>query len=99
MKQHYHACIESCNLCADACDYCATACLAEDDVRMMADCIRADLDCAAICRLAAGSMSRDGSFVHEICELCAETCSACAAECERHPYDHLPRLRPGVPSL
>jgi len=88
MHQHYQSCIDACNLCAGACDHCAIACLAEDDVQMMADCIRTDIDCAAICRLAAGSMARGSAFVHEICELCARICSACAAECERHPYDH-----------
>jgi hypothetical protein len=49
----YQSCIEACNTCADACDYCSIACLQEDDVKMMAECIRLDLDCAAICRLAA----------------------------------------------
>src|ERR1700682_4475707 len=49
----YQSCIEACNTCADACDYCSIACLQEDDVKMMAECIRLALDCAAICRLAA----------------------------------------------
>jgi hypothetical protein len=33
-------------------------------------------------------MARGSEFVHEICELCAEVCLACATECEKHPQDH-----------
>ncbi len=88
MHPSFRACIEACNLCADACDHCATACLAEEDVKTMAGCIRLDIDCAAICRLAAGAMSRGSELAHEICELCAEACDACGAECGRHSHDH-----------
>ena len=42
--QRYQSCIEACNTCADACDYCSIACLQEDDLKMMAECIRLDLD-------------------------------------------------------
>ena len=88
MHQQYESCIDACNRCADACDHCATACLREDDVKMMAACIRSDMDCAAMCRLAAGAMARGSEFAHEICALCAEICSACGAECARHQHDH-----------
>jgi hypothetical protein len=37
------------NIRADTCDSCSSACVREDDVTMMAECIRLDLDCAAIC--------------------------------------------------
>jgi hypothetical protein len=84
--QHHQSCIDACNACADACDHCATACLAENDVKMMAQCIRLDMDCAAICRLAAGYMSRGSEFAMEICALCADVCDACGAECEKHQH-------------
>jgi hypothetical protein len=88
MHSHYQSCIDACNACADACDHCATACLAEPDVKMMAECIRLDLDCASICRLAAGSMARGSDFAHALCALCADVCEACGAECARHQHDH-----------
>ena len=45
-------------MCADACDYCSSACLQEYDVKMMAECIGLDMDCAAICRMAAAYMAQ-----------------------------------------
>ena len=88
MHQDYASCIAACNACADACDHCAAESLKEPDVAMMVQCIRVDIDCAALCRLAAGYMARRSEFVHEVCRLCAEICEACARECEKHPYEH-----------
>jgi len=55
---------------------------------MMAHCIALDIDCAAICRLAAGFMSRGSPFAKQICQLCAAVCQACAAECAKHTHEH-----------
>ena len=82
--EHYTTCIEACNSCADACDHCASACLAEANPKPMARCIALDMDCAAICRMAAGFMARDSEFAESLCTLCAEICDACGAECEKH---------------
>lgn len=57
--EKYKSCIEACNVCAVYCDSCATACLQEDDVKMMAECIRLDIQCAQICRLAASFMAQE----------------------------------------
>lgn len=81
-------CIDACNECAVACDHCASACLQEDDVKRMARCIALDIDCAAICRTAAGFMSRGSELAPAICAACADVCDACAEECERHDTDH-----------
>ncbi len=86
--QQYQSCIEACNMCADACDHCATACLQEDDVKMMARCIALDIDCAAVCRLAAGYMARGSEFAQQVCRLCAEVCEACGEECAKHQHPH-----------
>ena len=82
------ACVEACNACADACDHCATACLREQDVKMMAKCIALDMDCAAICRLAASYMARGSQFDRQLCRLCAAVCDACGEECARHEHPH-----------
>jgi hypothetical protein len=82
------ACIEACNACADACDFCSTSCLQEQDVKMMARCIALDMDCAALCRLAAGYMSRGSEFAKALCLQCAQVCQACGEECGKHQMDH-----------
>ena len=68
---NYQECIDACDACAQACDHCATACLQEPDVASLAECIRLDIDCAAICRLASGAMARGSSAVAELCAVCA----------------------------
>lgn len=86
--QKYDNCIKVCNACADACDHCSVACLGESGVDRLARCIRLDIDCAALCRLAAGAMARGSEFAGAICRVCAEVCDACAEECEKHDHDH-----------
>jgi hypothetical protein len=81
-------CIDACNACADACDRCSTACLQEQDVKMMARCIALDIDCAALCRLAAGAMARGSELTRRICGLCALVCRTCGEECAKHQNDH-----------
>jgi len=84
----FEACIEACNQCAQACDHCAASCLKETDPGRMADCIRLDMDCAQICRLAAAFMSRGSQFAQTICAACADICDACGEECGRHQMEH-----------
>jgi hypothetical protein len=84
----YESCIEACVNCAQACEHCATACLTETDIKSMAECIRLDRDCAEICWLAAGFMSRGSHFVEELCRVCAEICEACGAACRMHEHVH-----------
>ena len=86
--EQYASCIQACNACADACDDCATACLQEPDVNMMARCIALDIDCAGVCRLAAGHMARGSAFARTVCGLCADICQTCGDECARHPQAH-----------
>ncbi|MFW5824470.1 MAG: four-helix bundle copper-binding protein [Marinobacter sp.] len=86
--EKYADCISACNACADACDHCSVACLGESGVAELARCIRLDMDCAAICRLAAGAMARDSECVPSFCQVCADVCDACAAECEKHDHEH-----------
>jgi hypothetical protein len=91
MNEQIQSCLRACNACADACDHCSAACLAEPEVKKMADCIRLDLDCAAICRLAAGFMARGSARAKDVCRVCAEICEACAQECAKHEADHCQR--------
>ncbi|HEY9105431.1 MAG TPA: four-helix bundle copper-binding protein [Roseateles sp.] len=81
-------CIAACNACADACDHCSTACLQEPEIKPMARCIALDIDCAALCRLAAACLARGSEFARRVCGLCALVCDACAEECAQHGHDH-----------
>lgn len=89
--EQFRSCIAACVQCAQECEHCATACLGEQDVKMMAECIRLDRDCADICGLTVKWMSRGSHFAHDLCRVCAEVCDACGAECERHKADHCQR--------
>ena len=84
----FSTCIEACNACSVACNYCATSCLQEPNVQKMARCIALDLDCAAICALAAAAMARGSEHVKAICALCASICKSCGDECGKHPAEH-----------
>lgn len=86
--QQFRSCIDACNACADACDHCSIACLQEPDVKSMSRCIALDIDCAAICRLAAAYMARGSELAKQICALCAQVCEACGEECAKHPAAH-----------
>ncbi|MCS0599010.1 four-helix bundle copper-binding protein [Massilia sp. UMI-21] len=88
VQSQFQSCIKACYECAEACDTCAAACLRETDPRMMARCIMLDDECAAICRLAAQLMSRATEHAHQLCQLCADICDACAQECASHQIQH-----------
>jgi hypothetical protein len=72
--------------CAHACHHCSTACLREEDVKMMATCIKLDMDCAQICELTAAFVSRGSDHAKHALKECAEICSKCADECEKHEH-------------
>lgn len=80
--------IQVINQCADTCDYCASSCLQEKDVTMMANCIRLDMECASICKTTALLLHLESNHVNAACQLCADICSACADECEKHEHEH-----------
>jgi hypothetical protein len=87
-QQQFESCIEACNLCAGACDFCAASCLEENDVKTMAACIALDIDCAQLCRTAAGFMARRSQLASAVCQACAEVCEACGDECGKFQVQH-----------
>jgi hypothetical protein len=86
--QQFQSCIDACNSCAVACDHCAASCLQEADPKPMARCIALDIDCAQLCRLAAGYMARGSELAGMICQACAEACDACGDECAKFQMGH-----------
>lgn len=83
--------LDAVDACAAACNHCAGACLQEPDPAPMAACIALDIDCAALCQLTAATVARGGVSAKVLAKACGEVCTACAAECERHPMDHCQR--------
>ena len=80
------ALIATLNNCIAECNYCTTACLDEQDVEMLAKCIKLDIDCAAICTLTASLIARGSEHGSHLLKECAEVCNACAEECEKHAH-------------
>jgi hypothetical protein len=81
-------CIEACFDCAQSCTACADACLGEQDPKMLARCIRLNLDCADVCGSTGKILSRQTAFdptmAGAILLACTQACRVCAEECERH---------------
>lgn len=86
--QDYKNCIDICLQCASICNYCASACTQEKDVSMMAECIRLDMECAALCYTTVQVMSIDGKTVKDICRLSGDICERCSVECAKHQNEH-----------
>lgn len=84
--------IDELTTCAQACTACADACLSEDNVAMLAKCIRTDLDCADICTATARVLSRhtgyDAGISRSLLDACVTACRSCGDECERHAGTH-----------
>jgi hypothetical protein len=78
--------IDTLNNCATECSHCAMACLDENDVKMLAGCIKLNIDCAEVCRLAASLLSRGSEHGIHLLSECAEICNACARECKKHSH-------------
>jgi hypothetical protein len=74
-------------LCSDLYQ-CSAACLQEEDVKMMAQCIRLDMDCAQICSLVTAYLARNSEFASQVCDLCAQVRDVCAAECSGHQHEY-----------
>lgn len=49
MNTTYEECIRACLECMEACNTCYDACLKEENLKMLATCIRIDRECADIC--------------------------------------------------
>ncbi|WP_058305955.1 four-helix bundle copper-binding protein [Gracilibacillus massiliensis] len=86
--QNYQDLLETLHDCMTECNHCFDACLQEDDVKMMAECIRLDRECADICGYLEAAISRNSPFIKELAAVCVKICTACGEECKKHQHDH-----------
>ena len=74
--------------CAVVCTICADACLAEDDAALLVECIRLNLDCAAVCtataNLAARAGAREPASLKAMLAACAAATRDCGDICAQH---------------
>ena len=87
-SKHHQDIVRSLNECILACEMCGSACLKEEDINPMAKCIRLTRECADICRLGVRLLSNESELSEIYIGLCADICSKCAEECEKHDHDH-----------
>lgn len=88
MNSQYKELLSVLHDCAASCNHCFDACLGEEDVKMMAACIRLDRECADMCSYLEQAIMRNSPFVSQLAKVCAEICEACAEECGKHHHDH-----------
>lgn len=86
MHKENHELIQTLLDCAQSCDHCAVACLDEDYVKMMARCIKLDIDCADMCYMSARMLTRGSELTKQHLQMCADMCKLCGDECEKHKH-------------
>ena len=86
--EQYQQLLQTLHECMTKCNHCYDACLKEDDIKMMAECIRLDRECAAICAYLEQAISRGTPFIAELASVCAAICETCGKECKKHKHDH-----------
>ena len=86
--ENYRSVIQILHECMAACNHCFDACLKEENVKMMAECIRLDRECADICSYLEQALGRNTPFVTELAAACAKICESCGNECKKHDHEH-----------
>lgn len=89
--EHYSQLIQTLHECAKACNHCYDSCLKEEDINMMAECIRLDRECADTCAFLEQALMRNTPFASELAAVCAKICEACGNECQKHDHEHCQR--------
>lgn len=82
LSDEMRSCINDCLVCASVCTETINHCLQMGGRHADARHIRSMLDCAEMCKTAAGFMLRLSPMHFDVCGLCADACIACADSCE-----------------
>lgn len=88
--QENEDCIAVCLGCASYCNHTALWCIdVETHREEMKRCIELSLECAALCATTAQLISMGSERAKELCRLCADACSNCAAQCSKFRNEQL----------
>lgn len=85
-------CIQNCLECARVCEHLIQHCLKKGGKHSHPQHIRRLQDCVDICLVSAQFMTRESSFHHETCSVCANICETCAADCEKMADDEVMKI-------
>lgn len=78
------ACITACWDCHRICLHTAmNDCLDSAENQVKKKLFRLLITCSELCQVSANLQLGNSDFQHRLCELCADACTACAAECEK----------------
>ena len=84
--------LETLAISEQVCAACADACLAEEAPEHLRDCIRINLNCAAVCsataRLLVNHHASAAGVLHAQLHACILSCQACADICATHAEQH-----------
>ncbi|MGZ3866505.1 MAG: four-helix bundle copper-binding protein [Bacteroidia bacterium] len=81
--------IDKLYFCAAQCERCHYACHREKEKSSLERCMMFDQDCTELCRLTAQVLERNSENSEIFLKACAEMCTKCAEECEKHSHmDH-----------
>lgn len=79
------ACVATCWDCHQICLQTAmNDCLESSENQVEKKLFRLLISCSEVCQVSANLQLVNSDFQHRFCELCANVCKACAAECEKH---------------
>lgn len=93
LSREVQECIENCTRCHQICEQTISHCLRLGGTHADVNHIRILRDCAQACTSAADFMLRDSDLHPKACSLCADTCLACAEDCEHlAPEDQMMHL-------
>lgn len=87
MNKMYTESMEALMVCAAACENCVS--ISINDGKPLS-CCPLCIDCADVCILAFRLEAHNSRYVKEVMAVCADICTACAEECEKHAgyYPH-----------
>lgn len=87
IPQNVRQCIEDCLQCYQVCTETSAMCLEMGGKHADPGHLTTMHDCAEICDMAAGFMSRSSEFGSTLCGVCAEICRRCSESCRELAAD------------
>ena len=80
--------IAALNNVAEKCTHYSKACLVPENVPVVIDCIKLDVYCSTICKLAVSLLTNDSPHAKQMLKECIDVCNSSATEYEKHAQYH-----------